>query len=482
MNIKQCKLFIIVHLTTDSTGGAKQMPYNGAPLVPAGIDGMSQFEPEAAGLVPNGKVGSMYGGMGGLPYGGQTPGMGAGKSNAKYGIGGLQFGGQPLNTGTNGAGQYGYGGSPYAGAGKAGKYGGLGAGIGGNPEPAQYGYGGVPNGGQHPVHGSNGYGRMPYEAQPAGISPEAKSAGTYGYGNGYNAHVQPDYASLGQGVPTANGKSGGPKQMPYNGAPIVPAGLDGMSQFEPQTAGLGPNGKLSSMYGGLAASQYQSEPLGHDGKSTGIYGGGEVPYAQQAPVLGGDAKSYGKYGNQGQYQPQPHDTASEDAGLPYEPLPLQPDSALKSYGASVEGELHAPEIAVEGEGMSLDRYDNVGYINGEVQPEVVAFPAVPTSSPTMAYPSDPSYVPVEVFSPAAGVEDLPLPAGTDDLILDSAPATETQGGAYVPEQPEDLLHQQEMPRQIHIQQHLKLHFHPKEGAKTRKYDLNGFLGNSGYQG
>ncbi|XP_010778348.1 calymmin [Notothenia coriiceps] len=365
--------------------------------------------------------------MGG--YGGQTPGMGVEKSNAKYGIGGLQFGGQPLNTG--------YAGNPYA---SAGIYGGLGAGMGGNPAPAQYEYGGLPNGGQYPGVGSNGYGRMPYEAQPAGISPEAKSAETYGYGHGYNGGVQPEYASLGQGVHTANGKSGSPKQMPYNGAPIVPAGLDGMSQFEPQAVGLGPNGKLSSMYG--AASQYQTEPLGQNGKSTGIYGGGEVPYAQQAPVLGGDETSYGKYENQGQYQSQPYETASE-----------------------VEGEGQTPEIAVEGEGMSLDRYEHVGYINGEAQPEVVEFPGVPTSSPTLAYPSDssdPSYLPVEVFTPAAGVEDLSDPAGSDDLLLHSAPATETQGG----DQPEDMQHQEEMPRQIHIQQHLKLHFHPK-GKSSR---------------
>lgn len=76
---------------------------------------MSQFEPQPAGLSPNGKFGSMYGGMykflsnlydrrklseiqhtrtktfsnftgmGGLPYGGQILGMGAEKSNTKYG-------------------------------------------------------------------------------------------------------------------------------------------------------------------------------------------------------------------------------------------------------------------------------------------------------------------------------------------------------------------------------------------------------------
>ena len=60
--------------------------------------------------------------------------------------------------------------------------------------------------------------------------------------------------------------------------------------------------------------------------------------------------------------------------------------------------------------------------------------------------------------PGAGDEVLPYPAGTDELSLDSAPATETQGVVQVPEPTEDLP-QQQLPRQIHIQQHLKLHFH-----------------------
>lgn len=86
--------------------------------------------------------------------------------------------------------------------------------------------------------------------------------------------------------------------------------------------------------------------------------------------------------------------------------------------------------------------------------------AAPTPSPTLAYSSVPSYLPVESsFTPdevlGAGVQDLPDPAGTAGLILESASATETQGVAQGSEQPDDL------PRQIHIQQHLKLHFHPQ---------------------
>lgn len=96
---------------------------------------------------------------------------------------------------------------------------------------------------------------------------------------------------------------------------------------------------------------------------------------------------------------------------------------------------------------------------------VVAFPAAPTPSPSLAYPAVTSYLPVEAFTPdvvpGAGVEDLPDPAGTAGLALDSAPATEMQGMAEVPEQPDELLDQQQLPRQIHIQQHLKLHFHPQ---------------------
>lgn len=145
----------------------------------------------------------------------------------------------------------------------------------------------------------------------------------------------------------------------------------------------------------------------------------------------------------------------------------------------------------------------MGYINGQVQPEgkrrkldpeiliayihqnlsltqfiyfscfpstVVAFPAAPSPSPTLAYPTVPSYLPAESsftpdVAPGVGVEDLPDSAGTASLALDSAAATGTHGEAQVPEQPDDLL-QEQLPRQIHIQQHLKLHFHPQ--GKSRR--------------
>lgn len=98
-------------------------------------------------------------------------------------------------------------------------------------------------------------------------------------------------------------------------------------------------------------------------------------------------------------------------------------------------------------------------------PAVVAFPAAPSDGPTLAYPSDPAYLPAESSyapdaAPAPGAEDAPDAA----LDSDSDAAEETHDVAQQPEQPED---EQQLPRQIHIQQHLKLHFH-NQGKREKK--------------
>ncbi|XP_039472727.1 elastin-like [Oreochromis aureus] len=339
-----------------------------------------------------------------------------------------------------------------------------------------------------------------------------------GYANGYGAGVQPDYASLGQGVPVPDGKSGiGIGGLQFSGQPVgtginragkygygfspygaagdgKPFGKYGYGGFpnggqllglgnagntagkygygrlpyEAQPAGLGPETKST----GLAVSQYQPDPLGLGHNVKGKYGGAEVPYAPQAVGFGGEAKSSGKYAdNQGAYQSQPLETAAEGAaGLTYEPQPLESYSARKSY---VKGEVPTPGPAAEGVGRFIDGYENLGYINGRVQPQA------PTPSPNLAYPSVPSRLPAESSFTAdampGDVRHFPNLEGTAGLTLDSPPATETEGTAQVSEQPDDL------PRQIHIQQHLKLHFQP-QGAKDSKYDLNGFFGDSGHQG
>ncbi|XP_055360610.1 calymmin [Betta splendens] len=343
-----------------------------------------------------------------------------------------------------------------------------------------------------------------------------------GYGNGFRAGVQPDYASLGQATPSVDAKSGGAKPSPHHGAQMVPTGLDGMGSFPfgGQTPGAEKaNGKYgvggfqfagqpfssagngAGIYGGLGAGiggvpvpgkygygtlAYQAQPvaLGPELKSIGKYGlpaspyqpqqhgghfgkyGGEAANALQG--LGGEAKSSGKYDKQGEGRVQPLESTSEGtsdaqygaAGLAHQPLPVEPHSAGKPY---VKGEVPAPAGAAAVEGLPVGTYDNAGYINGQVQPEVVAFPAAPSLDSIPASPSVPAHL----------TEAVP------EAHLDPAPASEAQG-----EQPDEP--QQQLPRQIHIQQHLKLHFHPQSkswrGANNEKHDLKGFFGNSGHQG
>lgn len=112
-------------------------------------------------------------------------------------------------------------------------------------------------------------------------------------------------------------------------------------------------------------------------------------------------------------------------------------------------------------------YNNTmsAYLSLRVSFLVVAFPAAPTPSPTLQYPSVLSYLTGESHLtpdavPGVAVEDLSNPAGTASLSLDSGPAADTQAVAPAHEQPDELL-QKQLPRQIHIQQQLKLHFHPQ---------------------
>ncbi|TWW81305.1 hypothetical protein D4764_01G0011200 [Takifugu flavidus] len=272
---------------------------------------------------------------------------------------------------------------------------------------------GLPVGGD----GATGLGH-PYAQQP-GYGQGGYLGAGYGKGgfrNGYNAGVQPDYASL---VPAANSKSG----------------FGGFHNSQ-QVFGLGPT-------------------------ANGNYGYGRMSYEPEPAVMGPEAP--GNYVN---------------------------GDVLTPVGVSVEG----------------DHYENMGYINGQVQPEALAFAEAPTAIPSLAYPALPAHLPAESsLTPDVGlpaeVEDLPDPAGTASIPLDSEPATETPGLPQSHEQPED--DPQQLPRQIHIQQHLKLHFHNQgefcgeqsDDAHSdlllflsstgtndgNKYDLNGFFGNSGYQ-
>nr|XP_057918643.1 calymmin [Doryrhamphus excisus] len=401
--------------------------------------------------------------------------------------------------------------------------------------------------------GGTGYGEGNSYAGNAGYSDGVNSKA--GFPKAYGAGVQPSYASLGQGVPTADAKSGGGMQVPYAGAT---AGLDGASHPQPQSAGLGANGKQGLIHGmdglpyggqtgmgtekanakyGIGGLQFGSNPLvgnyGYDiygpaadvkagkhggagmgglpaagqygyggfpnllgfstnGKMAGKYGYGRMPHEAQPVRFGPQVKSpsTGNYGPVGStYQSGPLGFAPsvnydgsdgsyvpQGVGLGVEGKPAEKydnqgaplSQALESASESktVEG---VPTLsrAGEGEGLANNKFENVGYISGsKLQPEVVSLPAAPT--------------------PSSAVDSSLTPGGTDDLssdltgagglIYDSTGAGHNQ--ARESEQPDEA---EQLPRQIHIQQHLKLHFHP-QGSKNANHDLNGFFGNSGYKG
>ncbi|XP_038163537.1 calymmin isoform X3 [Cyprinodon tularosa] len=355
----------------EQSGGTMQVLFSEAPVISAGIDGKSQLEAQAARFLPNG-----------APPSGQTLGMASEKSNAKYGGAGLHIG-QPVNLDNNGVRNYGYGVNPYVPAGEAkanGKYEGLGVSVREDPMSAQYGQGGILNSGQFlglgsegNIPGKYGYETLPYDVQPAGLTPGATSTGPIG--------------------------------SPYHSAP---------SGFE------------------------------NNGKDVSKYGDREVPYVPQILGFGGEAQNAKYAGAQGVYQTQPLEPATGDmTGMMYDHQTTKTESAGKPY---VKGEVPSSAFTVQ---------ENVGYIRGNMNLEA------PTSSPATEHS-----------------HNLPGSFTTDDSMqdltnADGRTAPESQGEHHVSDHEDEQL-----PRQIQIQQHLKLHFHP-QGEK--KFDLNGFFGNSDHQ-
>lgn len=74
------------------------------------------------------------------------------------------------------------------------------------------------------------------------------------------------------------------------------------SQYQPESLGLGHNGKLTGKYGEIQQT-WQLHPLNvlclfiwFNSSLFGCKGGGEVPYAPQALGFGSEARSAGQYG------------------------------------------------------------------------------------------------------------------------------------------------------------------------------------------
>ncbi|XP_041941196.1 glycine-rich cell wall structural protein 1.8 isoform X3 [Alosa sapidissima] len=294
-------------------------------------------------------------GQGGKPYGAGGPGGQGGKPSktgygpgAAYpgavgnGYGGLGQGGYPM--GGRGGKQVGYtdgmGGYPGAGLGD-----GMGLGLGGpgaGAKPLTSGYANGYTNGNGYMNGAGGYpvladgagmgskagkgpggasmgpaGSLPYGGQPvvaAGLGVDGKSGG-YGAGP-VPLGLSPD-ASLGAGLEPVNGKFGGMGQLPYNGAPVIPAGLEGDGGYPygaAQQLGLGADaGKSASKYGDAGAAlgaqpsqpgpQTGGKPKCKNGNGRGY--GGPQPAAYAGPLAasqgGYGGKDGNKYGMNGYY-------------------------------------------------------------------------------------------------------------------------------------------------------------------------------------
>ncbi|XP_058262380.1 calymmin [Hemibagrus wyckioides] len=243
-------------------GGTGPLPYNGAPIVPARLDGTSPIEPQTAELGPEVKSGHAYGG----PYGAQPAGFGSeGKPQVRYGIGGLLFGGSSM-----GYGPYGKYGNPYAtqpyGAKAAGNY--NPPEFNANPKSAaKYMMGGSPySAGASDPKASGKYG--PYSGQQLGLPAVAGNSGKYGQSFGPYA---PESISVG-----ADAKSSGKYASQYeapgiDGVKSVDQFGDGEVQPEliaPLVDGVG-EGPASYVKGGVRAEAVSLPAASTDGPFTG---------------------------------------------------------------------------------------------------------------------------------------------------------------------------------------------------------------------
>ncbi|KAM9462117.1 calymmin [Clarias gariepinus] len=277
-------------MTKGKSGGPGQLPYSGAPIIPARLDGASPVEPQTAELGPEVKSGHAYGG----PYGAQPMGMGAeGMPQVRYGIGGLLFGGSPTGYGSNPYGKYG---NAYAaqtfGSKAAGNY---------NP----FGFNADPK--SAPKYRMEG---SPYAASAS----DAKASGKYG-----------PYGGQQFGVPVNYGKYGHPS-LPFEALGPV---TDGQSVDQP-------------------ALPYEVPVI--DGvKSVDQFGDGEVPHQPIAPLVDGVGEgpvSHIKGGVQAEAVPtgSPFTGSAASLGNSAHPPVDTPSEAVTPQHLLIQQNLKGPQL------------------------------------------------------------------------------------------------------------------------------------------
>ncbi|XP_059387587.1 calymmin [Carassius carassius] len=378
---------------------------------------------------PNGKGEvSSQPGIGGYPAHGINNGYKAGYEGYgnKFNKPAGPHGGQPIGFGSKGKYQakYGIGGLPF----------GSHSGYQTNPS-GQYGnegqrYGAKPYNPQ--ALGKHGYGSLPYNSQPLLPESVAKSSGKYDFG-GLPYNGQP----LGYGADKSSGKYG-QKGLHYGGQPfdLRPDAMSGKygspeSLYNPESLSLSGDAK-SAKYGNPAVSYELLGPV-TDGQS--VEENRSLEALHQGPEIDGH-KSIDQFG---------------DGGVP--PHPDTPGSE----------EVNA---------QSINQYGTGDYTDGRVQAEVVSFPGVATVGPAPHIPAVTSFDTTLDGSSLAPVSDV--------SAVSEVPFSPTFPHPELP----TLKQQPAPPQQIHLQQHLKFHFHPQGNSQTGKegkYKLNGFFGNK-YQG
>uniref|UniRef100_A0A673HBY5 Calymmin n=1 Tax=Sinocyclocheilus rhinocerous TaxID=307959 RepID=A0A673HBY5_9TELE len=334
----------------------------------------------------------------------------------------------------------------------------------------------------------------PQGGQPMGFGSKGKAQAKYGIGGlpfgshrGYQTNPSGQYDNEGQRYgakpynPQALGKHGY-GSLPYNSQPLLPESV-----------------AKSSDFGGLP---YNGQPLGYGGdKSSGKYGQKGLHYGGQPFDLRPDAISR-KYGSpESLYNPESlsGDAKSAKYGNPavsYELLGPVTDGQSVEENRSLDVLHQGPEIdgqksidqfgdgevpphpdtpgAGEANAQSINKYGMGDYTDGRVQPEVVSFPGVPTVGPAPHIPA------VTSFDTTLDGSSLAPVSVPDVSAVSEVPFSPTFSQPELP----TLKQQPAPPQQIHIQQHLKFHFHPQGNSQTGKegkYKLNGFFGNK-YQG
>ncbi|XP_026133322.1 calymmin isoform X10 [Carassius auratus] len=347
--------------------------------------------------------------------------------------------------------------------------------------------------GGYPAHGINngykagyeGYGNKfnkpagPHGGQPIGFGSKGKSPAKYaqnfsgigglpfGSHSGYQTNPSGQYGNEGQRYgakpynPQALGKHGY-GSLPYNSQPLLPESVAKSS------------GKYD--FGGLP---YNGQPLGYGSdKSSGKYGQKGLHYGGQPFDLRPDAMS-GKYGNPAvsyELLGPVTDGQSVEENRSLEALHQGPEiDGHKSIDQFGDGEVppHPDTPGVEeANAQSINKYGTGDYTDGRVQAEVVSFPGVPTVGPAPHIPAVTSFDTTLDGSSLAPVSDV--------SAVSEVPFSPTFPHPELP----TLKQQPAPPQQIHLQQHLKFHFHPQGNSQTGKegkYKLNGFFGNK-YQG